>query len=157
AVHDTAHVDHGEVHGPAAGRPEVRAGRGPLSAHANPDRVPGLHGVLNRELNVREGPVHVPHGVPDVSDCIRALPGRAELVVQQVGRAELVGDGTVAGGEALLEYPLHHRVRGRASLAGGGHLILPRFYPNDLRMNTHTLGRMPQACQAAETGLTSHM
>ena len=82
--------------------------------------------------------MHVPHGVPDVGDRIRAAPGRAELVVQQVGRAELVGDGAVAGGEALVEYPLHHRVRGRASLAGDGHLILPKFYPNDLRMNRNT-------------------
>ena len=48
-------------------------------------------------------------------------------MIQQVGRAELVGDGAVAGGEALLEYPLHYRVRGRASLAGDGHLILLNF------------------------------
>ena len=88
-------------------------------------------GVLDRELDVREGPVHVPHGVPDVGDRFLAVTGRAELVVQEVGRAELVGDGAVAGSEALVEYPLHHRVRGRASRAGGGHVILPKFYPNE--------------------------
>ena len=113
--------------GPAAGRSEIRAGRRPLAPHANPDGVPGLHGVLDRELNVWEGPVHVPHGVLDVGDCVRAAAGRAELVVQEVGRAELVGERAVAGGEALVEYPLHHRVRGRAGLAGDGHLILPKF------------------------------
>ena len=63
--------------------------------------------------------MHIPHGVLDVGDRVRAAAGRAELVIQEVGRAELVGDGAVAGGEALVEYPLHHRVRGRAGLAGG--------------------------------------
>ena len=29
------------------------------------------------------------------------------------------GNGSVAGGKALFEDPLHHRVRGRAGLAGG--------------------------------------
>jgi hypothetical protein len=35
-----------------------------------------------------------------VGDRVRAAAGRAELVVQEIGRAELVGDGAVAGGEA---------------------------------------------------------
>jgi hypothetical protein len=57
-------------------------------------------------------------------------------VVYEVARAELIGDGAVAGGEALVEDPLHHRVRGRASLAGGRHLILPKFNPKVFRMNS---------------------
>src|SRR5262249_22196248 len=123
-------------------------GRGPLTAHANPDRIPGLHRVLDRERDVREGPVHVPHGVPDVGDRIRAAPGRAELVVQEFGRAELVGDGAVTGGEALVEYPLHHRVRGRAGLAGSGHLILPKF-------SSEVTSNEQRHCRMYSVGLSS--
>jgi hypothetical protein len=76
------------------------------------------------------GPVNVGDRVLEVLDRLGSGAGQAELVVHEAGCADLVGHRAVAGGEALIEDPLHHGEGGGLAAAhdrraGRGHNILP--------------------------------
>jgi len=65
------------------------------------------YGVLDGEAHVRDRGMHVADRGLHMSDRLRASGCEAELMLHEVGRAQLVDDGVVAGGEALIKHAVH--------------------------------------------------
>ena len=94
------------------GRPDGGPKNGPVAVPRawtrDPDGVAGFDRVLDGEAHVRGGGVDLADRLLDVGDGLGAGAGHAELVLDQVGGAQLVDDVGVAGGEAFVEDPLQH-------------------------------------------------